>query len=148
MPDIEARVLIGWYSLASQSESVPNRCFYVKVAYLSYGDIIIVTKTTAWTPEECLFLRVREVKNPVKVTQLRAKTANCVLKSLGYSVQDRIFFFKHYAIPIKCFHLLAILPMWLLKMLSLTQFILLRKSYLLTMSIHTTGSFATERYHF
>ena len=35
MFDIEARVLIGWYSLASQSERVPTRCFYVKVAYLS-----------------------------------------------------------------------------------------------------------------
>ena len=39
MLDIDARVLIGWYSLASQSERVPKRCFYVKVAYLSYGDI-------------------------------------------------------------------------------------------------------------
>ena len=38
MLDIEARVLIGWYSLASQSERVPTRCFYVKVAYLSYGE--------------------------------------------------------------------------------------------------------------
>ena len=38
MLDIEARVLIGWYSLASQSERVPMRCFYVKVAYLSYGE--------------------------------------------------------------------------------------------------------------
>ena len=40
MLDIEARVLIGWYSLASQSERVPTRCFYVKVAYLSYGEYI------------------------------------------------------------------------------------------------------------
>ena len=32
MLDIEARALIGWYSLASQSERVPMRCFYVKVA--------------------------------------------------------------------------------------------------------------------
>ena len=38
MLDIEARVLIGWYSLANQSERVPTRCFYVKVAYLSYGE--------------------------------------------------------------------------------------------------------------
>ena len=38
MLDIKARVLIGWYSLASQSERVPTRCFYVKVAYLSYGE--------------------------------------------------------------------------------------------------------------
>ena len=38
MFDIEARVLIGWYSLASQSERLPTRCFYVKVAYLSYGE--------------------------------------------------------------------------------------------------------------
>ena len=38
MLDIEARLLIGWYSLASQSERVPTRCFYVKVAYLSYGE--------------------------------------------------------------------------------------------------------------
>ena len=41
MLDIEAHVLIGWYSLASQSELVPTRCFYVKVAYLSYGEYII-----------------------------------------------------------------------------------------------------------
>ena len=41
MLDIEARVLIGWYSLASQSERVPTRCFYVKVAYLSYGEYSI-----------------------------------------------------------------------------------------------------------
>ena len=40
MLDIEARVLIGWYSLASQSERVPTRCFYVKVACLSYGKYI------------------------------------------------------------------------------------------------------------
>ena len=40
MLDIEARVLIGWYSLASQSERMPTRCFYVKVAYLSYGEYI------------------------------------------------------------------------------------------------------------
>ena len=58
-----------------------------------------------------MFLRVTKVKNPVKATQLRAKTVNCALKSLGYSVQDRIFFSKHYAIPIKRSHLLAILPM-------------------------------------
>ena len=38
MFDIEARVLIGWYSLASQSERVPTRWFYVKLAYLSYGE--------------------------------------------------------------------------------------------------------------
>ena len=38
MLDIEVRVLIGWYSLASQSERVSTRCFYVKVAYLSYGE--------------------------------------------------------------------------------------------------------------
>ena len=38
MLDTEVRVLIGWYSLASQSERVPTRCFYVKVAYLSYGE--------------------------------------------------------------------------------------------------------------
>ena len=38
MFDIEARVLIGWYSLASQSEPVPTRCFYVKVAYLYNGE--------------------------------------------------------------------------------------------------------------
>ena len=38
MLDIEARVLIGWYSLASQSERAPTRRFYVKVAYLSYGE--------------------------------------------------------------------------------------------------------------
>ena len=44
MLDIEARVLIGWYSLASQSERVPTRCFYVKVAYLSYGEYIIAMK--------------------------------------------------------------------------------------------------------
>ena len=37
---IEARVLIGWYFLASQSERVPTRCFYAKVAYLSYGEYI------------------------------------------------------------------------------------------------------------
>ena len=37
MLDIEARVLIGWYSLASQSERAPTLCFYVKVAYFSYG---------------------------------------------------------------------------------------------------------------
>ena len=43
MLDIEARVLIGWYSLASQSERVPTRCFYVKVAYLSYGEYIIIS---------------------------------------------------------------------------------------------------------
>ena len=36
MLDIEARVLIGCYSLASQSERVPTRCFYVKMAYLFY----------------------------------------------------------------------------------------------------------------
>ena len=29
MFDIEARVLIGWYSLVSQSERVPTRCVYV-----------------------------------------------------------------------------------------------------------------------
>ena len=40
MLDIEARVLIGWYSLASQLERVPTRCSYVKVAYLSYGEYI------------------------------------------------------------------------------------------------------------
>ena len=40
MLDIEARVLIGWYSLASQSERVPTCCFYVKVAYFSYGEYI------------------------------------------------------------------------------------------------------------
>ena len=38
----EAHVLIGWYSLASQSERVPTRCFYVKVAYLSYGEYTTV----------------------------------------------------------------------------------------------------------
>ena len=38
MLNIEARILIGWYSLASQSERVPTCCFYVKVAYLSYGE--------------------------------------------------------------------------------------------------------------
>ena len=38
MFDIEACVLIGWYSLASQSERVPTRCFYVKETYLSYGE--------------------------------------------------------------------------------------------------------------
>ena len=38
MFDIEARVMIGWYTLASQSERVPQSCFYVKVAYLSYGE--------------------------------------------------------------------------------------------------------------
>ena len=43
MLDIEARVLIGWYSLGwyslvSQSERVSTRCFYAKVAYLSYGE--------------------------------------------------------------------------------------------------------------
>ena len=38
MLDIEAHVLIGWYSLASQSERVSTRCFYVKVVYLSYGE--------------------------------------------------------------------------------------------------------------
>ena len=38
MLGIEARVLIGWYSLASQIERVPTRCFYNKVAYLSYGE--------------------------------------------------------------------------------------------------------------
>ena len=38
MLNIEARVPIGWYSLASQSERVPTRCFYVKVAYLSCGE--------------------------------------------------------------------------------------------------------------
>ena len=43
MLDIEARVLIGWYSLASLSERVPTRCFYVKVAYLSYGEYIYIT---------------------------------------------------------------------------------------------------------
>ena len=42
MLDIEARVLIGWYSLASKSERVPTRCFYVKVAYLSYGEYIYI----------------------------------------------------------------------------------------------------------
>ena len=45
MFDIEARVLIGWYSLASQSERVHTRCFYVKVAYLSYGEYTFV-----WSP--------------------------------------------------------------------------------------------------
>ena len=35
--DIEARVLIGWYLLASQSERVPT-LFYVKVACLSCGE--------------------------------------------------------------------------------------------------------------
>ena len=44
MLDIEARVLIGWYSLASQSERVPTRCFYVKVAYLSYGEYSIIVE--------------------------------------------------------------------------------------------------------
>ena len=38
---IEQRVLIDWYSQASQSERVPQSCFYVKVAYLSYGEYII-----------------------------------------------------------------------------------------------------------
>ena len=42
MLDIEARALIGWYSLASQSERVPTRCFYVKLAYLSYGEYITI----------------------------------------------------------------------------------------------------------
>ena len=42
MLDIEARVLILWYSLAGQSERVPTRCFYVKVAYLSYGEYNII----------------------------------------------------------------------------------------------------------
>ena len=31
MLDIEALIMIGWYLLASQSERVPTRCFYVKV---------------------------------------------------------------------------------------------------------------------
>ena len=38
MLDIETCVLVGWHSLASQSERVLTRCFYVKVAYLSYGE--------------------------------------------------------------------------------------------------------------
>ena len=38
MFDIEARVLIGWYSLAGQSERVRQSSFYVKVAYLLYGE--------------------------------------------------------------------------------------------------------------
>ena len=42
--DIKARVLIGWYSLASQSDRVPTRCFYVKVAYLSYGEYSIYAR--------------------------------------------------------------------------------------------------------
>ena len=44
MLDIEARVLIGWYSLASQSERMPTRCFYVKVVYFSYGVYIVLCK--------------------------------------------------------------------------------------------------------
>ena len=47
MLDIEVRVLIGWYSLASQSERVPTRCFYVKVANLSYGEYIICSTVCA-----------------------------------------------------------------------------------------------------
>ena len=30
MLDIEARVLIGWYPLASQTERVPTRCFMLR----------------------------------------------------------------------------------------------------------------------
>ena len=52
MLDIEARVLIGWYSLASQSERVPTRCFYVKVAFLWYGEYIFtrmwLTSIPSW----------------------------------------------------------------------------------------------------
>ena len=40
--NIDARILIGWYSLASQSERVPQSCFYVKVAYLSHGENIVL----------------------------------------------------------------------------------------------------------
>ena len=47
--DIEARVLIGWYSLASQSERVPTRCFYVKVAYLSYGEYRLIMSLSRYT---------------------------------------------------------------------------------------------------
>ena len=45
MLDIEVRVLVGWYSLSSQSERMPTRCFYVKVAYLSYGEYTILGKS-------------------------------------------------------------------------------------------------------
>ena len=60
MFDIEARVMIGWYSLASQSERVPTRCFYVKVAYLSYGEyIILVSARRERDREKVLFVRRR-----------------------------------------------------------------------------------------
>ena len=36
MLDIEARVLICWYSLASQSERVPTRCFYGGLPFVRY----------------------------------------------------------------------------------------------------------------
>ena len=42
MFDIEPRVPIGWYSLASQSKRVPTRCFYVKVAYLRTASYNII----------------------------------------------------------------------------------------------------------
>ena len=55
---IEARVLIGWYSLASQSERVSQSCFYVKVAYLSYGEYSFKVKWIGkvYFPTHVLFI--------------------------------------------------------------------------------------------
>ena len=63
MLDIEVHVLIGWYSIASESERVPTRCFYIKVAYLSYGKYIsiLLTKITAVQNEVALSYHFLEV---------------------------------------------------------------------------------------
>ena len=52
--DIEARVLIGWYLLASQSERVPTRCFMLRWPTFRTASIVYTHVQTARLAVELL----------------------------------------------------------------------------------------------
>ena len=81
---------------------------------------IVITKTTAClnSREMSVFARYKSQKS-IKSDTTTCK--NCELHVKKFIFVGIGFFWKHDTLPIKRFHLLTILPMWLLKMLSLTH---------------------------